>query len=77
MLMSMLKNQNIEFDSLKIIHFKMMLSDQNSVIKYSIVIFLNCYQNKAHVFKNITILKNNWILTLLKFRKNQSIDNSL
>ena len=51
MLISMLKNQNIEFDSLKIIYFKMMLNNQNSIIKYLIVIFFNCQQNEADVFK--------------------------
>ena len=55
--MSILKNQNIEFDSLKIVYFKIMLNDQNSIIKYLIVIFFNCQQNETHVFKHITILK--------------------
>ena len=57
MLISMLKSQNIEFDSLIIIYFKMILNDQSSIIKYLIVIFFNCQQNETHVFEYITILK--------------------
>ena len=55
--MSMLKNQNIEFDFLKIVYSKMILNDQNSIIRYLIVIIFNCQQNETHVFEHITVLK--------------------
>ena len=71
--MSMLKNQNIEFDFLKMVYFKIMLNDQNSIIKYLIVLFFNCQQNKAHVFKHITILK---ITNFRRFLNSKGIKTS-